>query len=320
MKRYICTLIVALSMTLGHALAHEDFYAVYHFGNVKVRIKTGFEYEEIKKVAMLGQLAEKMCEELKYSEPILLDFIHLYVGDCIPSFYISYGKVNNESLKWGANQNRSLFLDDNKVVFREIGDFLQGNAIVIRQSANYFQAQTTLKLVEYAISNFSRINSIDTLEIKKMLNTSNSDLLNSMLEQKVYRQEKNFEYGISYYCQNNRYVIFQKSRYNKRESVITELDNIFDIKQIDNLYAVIFDSDTSFYYVKRSDSIVYEIGETEGKENNQYISKKQVIENRLGYEPFKVTNIDKRPNAQRAGLTQVGSPLPVNRSDNATRQ
>jgi len=261
--RYICTLIIALFMTLGHALAHEDFYVTKEFGNVKVRIRIGFECEEINNVTLLGQLAEKLCIKLNYKEPIFLDFGHDYIGNLIPDFYISYNKVNNEYL------------------------------IEIRQIARHFQAQTTLKLLEYAIMNYNNTKSIDTLAIKEALNTPNSELLNSILKQKIYRPEKNFEYGISYYLQNNRYVIFQKSYYLKKESDLIELDNIFDIKQIDNLYAVIFDSDTSFYYAKRSANIVYGIGDTVGKEDNPNISKRQVIEDRKGFQPFKVTNIDR---------------------------
>jgi hypothetical protein len=124
-----------------------------------------------------------------------------------------------------------------------------------------------------------------------MLQTPNGDLINSVMNQKIYRPEQNFEYGISYYLQNNRYVIFQKSRYNKRESAIAEIDNIFDIKQVNNLYAIVFDSDTSFYYVKRSDQVTYAIGAIEGKENDPYISKKQIIEKK-GYRSFRVTDID----------------------------
>ena len=288
MKKYICILAVAMSMSLGHAYAHEDFYAFYNFGNVKVRIKTGFEYEEINKVAMFGQLAEKMCEELRYSKPVLLDFVHHYVSNYNPNFTISYDKVSNGYLGW---ESKTLLWNGSKVAYSEIGDFIQGDAIVIRQHASYFQAQITLKLLEYAILQFSRINSIDTLEIKKMLQTPNGDLINSVMNQKIYRPEQNFEYGISYYFQNNRYVIFQKSRYNKRESTIAEIDNIFDIKQVNNLYAIVFDSDTSFYYVKRSDQVTYAIGAIEGKENDPYISKKQVIEKK-GHRSFRVTDID----------------------------
>jgi len=294
MGKYIHTLIVALIMTMGYAYAHEDFYAVYHFGNVKVRIKTGFEYEEINKVAMWGQIAEKMCKELNYSKPVLLDFFHRYGGrgNSIPNFFISYDKVDNKYLGWGggANQNKSLFWEDSKVVFREIGDFLQDDAIVIRQHASSFEALTTLKLLEYAILNFNQIQSIDSLEIKKMLSASNSDLINNMLNQTIYRPEKNFDYGISYYSQDNRYFVFQKSFFNKQESIITHIDNIYDIKKIGDMAAIVFDSDSSFYYVAQSGAVHFD-GSSGGRQNNPSISKRQIIENRGGYKSFRVVGI-----------------------------
>lgn len=58
------------------ASAHQDFYVIKEFGNIKTRIKTGFQYEEIKKVEIIGKLAEFLAKELNYNEPILLDFNH----------------------------------------------------------------------------------------------------------------------------------------------------------------------------------------------------------------------------------------------------
>jgi len=307
MKRYICTLIVTSFVTLGHVFAHEDFYATNDFGNVKVRIKTGFEYEEINNVALLGQLAEKLCKKFNYSEPIFLDFSHYYTGNCTPDFFISYDKVNNEYLKWGGNSNKSLFWDDNKVVFREVGNFLDGNAIVIRQIARHFQARTTMKLLEYAILNLKnikstqtqieynknycqwKINSIDTLIIKEMLNTPNSDLLNDILKVRIYRDEKDFGHGISYYLQDNRYYVFQKGLYQGLETVLFDFENIYDFKKFGKMLALIFDTDSSFYYVKQSGIITFANGG--GSEKGPQISKRHVINNFGTYKPYDVTNI-----------------------------
>lgn len=56
--------------------AHQGFWVVTESGNVKTRIKTGYQYEEIKKVQIIGELAELLAKKLNYNEPILLDFNH----------------------------------------------------------------------------------------------------------------------------------------------------------------------------------------------------------------------------------------------------
>ena len=263
-------MIVAFILTSGHVLAHEDFYVTKVFGNVTTRIKTGFDYEEINNVAMLGQLAEKLCKALKYSEPVFLDFIHCYVGNCASGFFISYDNVNNEYLKWSGNP-------------------INGDAIVVRQIARHFQSQTTLKLLEYAILNLKHIkstqrqisyqkgyyrlnpNSIDTLAIKRILITPNSDLLNNTLKIRIDRPDKDFRYGVSYYLQNNRYFVHRNG------AVLFDFDNIYDFKRTGNLgnWVIIFDSDSSFYYA----------GGLSQK------SQRHVIEKPLGYQPFKVEYI-----------------------------
>ncbi len=303
MNKFFYTLLFILLTTVGYVFAHEDFYATYHYGNVKVRIKTGFEYEEISKVAMLGKLAEKMCEELNYSKPVLLDYVHQYTGRRKPAFFISYDNINTEYLGWGTSKNKNHFWDGNKVVTSEIGDFLEGDAIVIRQFANKFQSHTTLKLLEYAILNLNHIkatqtrveynagyrkwtiNSLDTSEIKRMLSISNSELLKKVSDIRVDRPEKDSKQRISYYLKNGRYFLFLKE-YNG-DTPLLDVDNIFDIKKIGISSAIIFDSDSSFYYV---DNPFYH---TNGK-NNYKISKRHIIKERGGSRPFKIVDLGGR--------------------------
>jgi hypothetical protein len=64
-------------LTFGTTFAHKDFWKVADFGNVKVRVKTGFQYEEINKAFIIGQLAEKLSKDLNYADTIFLDFNHL---------------------------------------------------------------------------------------------------------------------------------------------------------------------------------------------------------------------------------------------------
>ena len=44
-KKRICILIIVFVMNFGNAFAHEDFSIGYNFGNVNVRMLTGYQYE-----------------------------------------------------------------------------------------------------------------------------------------------------------------------------------------------------------------------------------------------------------------------------------
>jgi len=289
-------------------LAIEPFYVLKDFGNVKVRYNTIFENDEIiNKVALWGELAEKLSIALNYSAPVFLDFGYY---NCNPDLVTAYDRVDNEYL-WGTN-TKSLIWDDNKnkVLFREVGNFLESEAIVIRQVESN-QPQTTLKLLEYAILNLNHIkltqkkiqyntrycsnelNSIDTLEIEKILKTPNSDLINNILNQKLYRPEKDFMYGISYYWQNNEYYIFQKNSYNYagHESVVASIKNVYKVWKIGDSSALIFDTDSSFYYVETGRA-VYTVGDSIVRQSDAHLSERQVIENKGNYRIFKVEYID----------------------------
>ncbi len=298
--------LLAFSLACRTASAHEDFYVTRDFGNVKVRIETGFEYEEISKVMMLGELAEQMAAAMHYSGPVFLDFDHNYVGGRAPEFAISYGLGRIES-RWG------------------VDSVLTADALVIRQTAPEFKARTTLKLLEYAILNerhikatqrqveYARtlgktqytlkINSIDTLAIAQVLDTPNSALLTRTLNTRIDQPAEDFKagakyylkdgqyvkfpwsydqparnnvtHGISYYWQNDQFFVQATGMFNHPDTVLLRLDNIYDFRRFEIASILVFDSDTSFYYVRPF--------------NEPYISPRQVLHDTHNYHrPFKV--------------------------------
>lgn len=275
--RYLLTSILALSFAV--ASAHQDFFLTKDFGNVKVRIKTGFKYEEIAKVFILGQLAEKLSKQLNYSGSIFLDFNHHYTGNCNPDYFLSYDKGKIQDSWSGAEKGK---------------DFLKKNSIVVRQVSRRFDAEITLKLLEYALHNLAQIkssqkeinynknycqwiiNSIDTTLIKKHLLVPTSEQLKNILNAKVERLEIDFRHGISYFFKGNQYNVFARG-YDKVDTTLLKLDNIYDFKKVGSSTVVVFDTDSSFYYVNQHENKV---------------SKRQVIQNIHDFfEPFKVENI-----------------------------
>jgi len=280
MGKYICILIVALSINLGEVSAHIVYRIVRDFGNVNVRINTYSEdNEDINKVMIFGQLAEKLSKELNYSKSIIFDFeSHQYADNCLPEFLISYGKINYKYIDWKIVKADKKFKKD---------------AIVIRHTASKFQIQSALKLLEYAILNYNniktkqkyiaynrkycyeyKVKSINSIIIKEILDIPNSDMLNYILTTEIYI-ESSKQQDISYYWSNNRYYIFW-GKYNSTDTVLLNVENIYGLKRFEDASVVIFDSDSSFYYI-----------------NYPQISKRQVIENPLRYySTFGASNID----------------------------
>ncbi len=298
MKKQYLFLLLILPFCRG--LAHSDYFYNREYGNVKVSILTGFHYEEINKIFILGQLAAKMSVELNYNKPIFLYFRHHYSTDDKPEYFISYGR---------GKEDRKSIRDEED--WQE-HNHLEEDAIVIHQKGGSFDIISTLKLMEYAIKNVPfikedqqmlvyererkyptfryRFYSINKKPIQEQLLKEPGNLIAETLQNKVYRpenfSEREFTTCCSYYWQDNKYHIFWRSRhYNNttnepefQETHLLTLDNIYILEEIEHLDYVIFDTRNSFYYTDQH--------------HQKEISQKQTIKNLNDYYwPFKVKRI-----------------------------
>ncbi|WP_299521827.1 hypothetical protein [Winogradskyella sp.] len=280
MKKLILLLII--TFYAKSAFAHQDFWMIKDYGNVKVRIKTGFQYEEINKAFIYGQLVEKLASELGYKKQIFLDFNHHYTGDCEPDYFISFDKGAIKYTWNGATNQKPIF--DN-------------NTIVIRQVANKFDAETTLKLSEYAIQNLSeiksnqdyidynknycqwRIKTIDVSKIKNKIRDNRSSIVSTVMSSKIERPDAEFKFGYTYYWHNDKYIVFERDVYGK-ETTVKEFDKIYDFKRVGNCI-FIFTSVSDFLTLKK----------TYGR-RPEVISKKWTIENaELNYRPYRLEHL-----------------------------
>lgn len=297
MKKFLLLLLLSLSCHIG--FAHEDIYFTKDYGNVKLRIVIGDKDEELNKALIIGQLAEKLSQELNYTETIFLNFEHQFTNqnDEKPAYFVSFDKGGyKQFIKSNINDTN----------WRE-NFVLKENAIVIQQKTLKFDVTATLKLIEYAIKNASfiknnqkeieyntkytqyKFNSIDPIIIQKQLNNTAGKIISGLLNTVIYRPEefteRKFVTGCSYYWQNNQFHFFwRSSKYNPltkkseiTDSPLTTLADIFYFKEIENLDYVIFDTYTSFYY---TDQI---------KKN---LSGKQIIKDyETNYRPFIIKKI-----------------------------
>lgn len=242
--RFFKLLTLLFLFTSGTAFGHQDFWMTKEFGNVKVRIKTGFKYEEIKKSWIIGELANRLCKELRYTKPVFIDFSHYYISHCEPDYFLSFdnGAVKE---KWASNMSKP---------------FLKQPGLVIREVSKEFSPSTTLMLLEYAIKHVVQIKNeqktisyndhynnwelktIDTLRIKSIAAGSASEIVKKVLSTRVNNAGAK---ELSYYFKDNKYHIF----HNDHDTTLLVVNNIYQWADLSNDKAIIFNSDTSFYYV-----------------------------------------------------------------------
>lgn len=277
MKKILLIILLVFNVVFCHA--HQDFYVTKTYDNLTVRIKTGYQYEEINKLMILGELGQIMLEELDYNGKVLIDFNHHYTEICEPDYFISY---NNGSFKY-------TWSDDLKSE-----PVLSSSGIVIRIVDNKLDYEKALKLLEYAIEKKAyikknqneiiyernycqwKIQTINTSIIKAILQIPLSETIQNVLKTKIERPQKGFKYGISYYFEDGQYTIFSRDN-NGNVIDLKTLDNIYYFKQLENYSAIIFDTKNSFYYASPY---------------GQKISSRNVVRNTADlFKPFRIKEI-----------------------------
>jgi hypothetical protein len=234
------------------SLGHSDFWTYKDFGNVKVVIKTGFDYEEINKCWIIGELSHQLCKQLNYKNPVFLYFDHHYTGDVGSLYFIGH---NNTPPKKSSATGEDEFSP--KI-----------NSLVITEVNRQFTPAITLRLLEYAIFNVNRVKttqtileyrlgyafgstkSIDTMEVRKITKTPMSSIIRQTLTYKIYRLKGDRDDNeLSYFFQNNNFHVFYKTN-SDRDSVLLTVDNIYQFAPVSWEKVLVFDTDSSFYFAE----------------------------------------------------------------------
>ncbi len=256
MLKRLLVLVLILLPSANTVLADEPGYSIRDCGNVKVRIETGFEYEEINKVAIIGELARRLTKNLGYRETVFLDFEHFYTRDCDADYFVSFDDgADPEVLTWTPPTSR------------KPEPFLKSPALVIRQVSRSFDVATTLKLVEYAVSHVAEIKrdqqlrihkdrydhwqalSIDKDKITKIIAAPISPTIEEVWREPTFRPgtERSMSSGLSYYFAGGKFVVYSW-RYDLEKPLLS-LEDIYDFQKVLGSQALVYDTDESFYYV-----------------------------------------------------------------------
>jgi len=253
MKQPLFMILFLVFALWGMVRAHTGIGVTKNYGHICVLSYKEVEVEEFRKAFIIGQLAEKLADEIQCTDSIYLDFLHNFCKDeRLPTAYhVSVEQVRDWSkmLKTG------------------------GEKIIIRQYANQYDIEATLKLLEYAMKNREQIKqqqtmkrnpelygvrsflSISDTEINQILQQPNSTALEAVLQTRVDRpllDPNERPSAVSYYWQNNTFYIFQKKRLKGKkeptDAVIAKLPHIHTFHPLYPM-TVVFDRDDSFYFI-----------------------------------------------------------------------
>lgn len=249
---------------------HQDSQHIYQYDNVTVRIKTGFMYEEINNVKIIGQYAALLCQKLEVTQPILLDFIHnrgdTYRGKTYS--FINYGSQDYNHLSYymieldtSIDENiftaiiPSEYIEDDTSFIKKtwpITGVDSANSIVVRQFGFHFDVTKTLNLLLFACEHhedkeieqttdtlqsylkhmFYLLPSVSSEKIEMALNQSHTEVA-EILENKIYRELLNGSENLenaSYFAQNGS--IFPFFLVNNNEIILDTLSQIYTLKWI----------------------------------------------------------------------------------------
>lgn len=251
MKQFF--IIILCTIFSRFADAHTGVGMTQHYGNVEVFSFKNYNLEEFRKAFIIGKLAKKLADKLNYTDSIYLDFYHNHHKiDSLPYIY-------------------HLVIDR----LRALGQIHKtgGEKIIVRQFANEYNVEETLKLLEYGLMHRKQIKqnqsiknnatiysslvrsflSISDAEIQQILQKPSSTAIKEVMQNRVDRPT--FEYdsqsSISYYWQNDIYYLFRQQtskQKNPKETIIMELPRIHTFYPLYPM-TVVFENPASFYVI-----------------------------------------------------------------------
>lgn len=271
-------ILIFLLFCFQSSFAHSDFWQTRQYGNVITRVISGFDFEEIHKVKLIGQMTRDLCDSLNYKDTIYLDFKHAYTSPIKSTYFV--GVDNN----WLDYYNGELFY------------FSQPN-IIITEHGQTFDFKKTLKLVEYAITNKKKVlkeqkrretqirysyfdlNTISTKKTLEIAKGKSSTLVENILLNKYYRELDIERPYLSCYWSRGEYH-FEARRYNKPDTLIFSTKNIYS-SQFFQEAAFIYTTDSNLVFINGL---------------NPFASKEHLIEEKskiFEYRPIKFVQINR---------------------------
>lgn len=251
--------LLALIFTIN-CYAHVDKSISKTYGNVKVYLRTGFDYAEFDKIKIVGKLSEVLSKRLKYKDTIFIEYIHDYTDVYTDDLYLL--EYNNTDFK---------FLYGIKDNYKKT---VNKNGLSVRINANKINIVNILKLVEFAIINKEKTNTyiakksvkhnhiedrtlLEPLivnltddKIIKDIKLSQSKVINDVISKKIPIKEAK-PYGLQIYWINDTFVFEYNHLHNDNEILLEIKDYYYRISP-NNDEILIFIDKNSFYFLDQT--------------------------------------------------------------------
>ncbi|MGS2727865.1 hypothetical protein ACU8DI_14745 [Psychroserpens sp. BH13MA-6] len=249
-----------------NCFAHKDKVIGETYGNVRVYMRTGFDYLDIDKIKIIGKLSEKLSSRLKFKDTIFIEYVQDYTDKYTDDLYML--EYNNSNYK---------IVDGIKSEYKNNSN---NNGLSVRIYADRINIVDVLKLVEFTITNKEKTNyflskkpigynveedqelldplistATDDNLLKKVI-ASDSEIINQLISEKILVKGQE-QYGMEVYWKNNKFIFEYKHLHkNKQEFVFEVSDYLYHIFVNINDVLVFID-EKHFYYldVSKKDKI-----------------------------------------------------------------
>ncbi|WP_306568463.1 hypothetical protein [Flavobacterium lindanitolerans] len=270
-RLFIYTVFLVFS---NNIFAHKDIFFVKTYGNVKIYLKTGFEYSEIEKMKVIGVLSEKLSKKLNCKDTLLIEYVNDY-AERFPEEIYSF-ENNNTNLKF-INDERNDFrsaayiqvqqgyYDTDEIDLKE-----KNYGISLRINADKIDIGQVLKLVEYSIRNRKSLKlKLEKKQItlpdwdndstyvysaniipKKLFNlitSGKSDFAEEIIKEKTKIETEMYS-KIDIYWSNNEFLFEIGSHYSSKKRLF-KIKDYYYYTYINPMSLLVFVDKENFYYL-----------------------------------------------------------------------
>lgn len=240
-----------------NSFAHKDKVFFETYGNVKVYMRTGFDYSDIDKIKIIGKLSEKLSKNLNYKDTIFVEYIQDYTDYYSDDLYIL--EYNNSNFKL-ANGFKS-----------QISSETNNSGLSVRIYADRIKILDILKYVEYLINNKEETNNYltrknigynhyedqqylepinseatDNKFLEKIL-SKESETITNLINQKIEVKSEEF-YGIEIYWKNDKFM-FEYKLFKEKQDFIFEIKDYYYSVSVNVNELLVFVDENSFYFI-----------------------------------------------------------------------
>jgi len=249
--------ILALLLSF-HCFAHKDKVIQETYGNVKIYMRTGFDYSDIDKIKIVGQLSKKLSDRLQYKDTIFIEYIQDYTDKYTNDLYML--EFNNSNYKIITGIEPEYKIDSNN------------SGLSVRIYADRIKIVDILKLVEFTIINKEKTNSYLTKKnigfnvyedkelIKPLISLATDDKIieqiissESQLIKDIINEKKlvigQDNYGIEIYWQNDNFIFEYNHIHSDKQEIVFELKDYFYHTYVNVNDILIFVDKNSFYFL-----------------------------------------------------------------------